>query len=43
MDKFYDIAQNTEPKLVDTVSELRHYINCHGMTGNLIKRFNTKE
>lgn len=41
MDNFYEITQNLNPELVDTVSEFRHYINCHGITGGLIKHFKT--
>lgn len=39
-DNYYDIIYDSDPKLVKTVSNLRHYINCHGVTNELVKYLN---
>lgn len=41
--EFDEIAESDNPKPVKTVSMLRHYVNCHGITDDLLKRFNTDE
>ena len=41
MDNFYEIKEDDDPKLVDTVSELRHYINIWGITKKLLGYFET--
>lgn len=39
-DNYYDITDSSDPNLVKTVSNLRHYINCHGITNELVKYLN---
>lgn len=41
MDNFYEIREDSNPKLIDIVSELRHHINIWGVSDNLLKHFNT--
>lgn len=36
-DDYHKIIYDANPKLVDDVSMLRHFINCHGVTKNLKK------
>lgn len=38
---FDEILYDSNPKLINTVSELRHYINIYGITDKLLKYFNT--
>lgn len=41
MYNFEEIKEENDPKLVDTVSELRHYINIWGINNKLIDYFET--
>ena len=34
-DRYDDIIRSTEPSLINNVSMLRHYVNCHGITNRL--------
>ena len=41
-DVFDDIVYDDDPSQIKTVSMFRHYVNCHGVTGKLLKHFNQK-
>lgn len=41
MDNFYEIREDSNPKLIDIVSELRHHINIWSISESLLKYFKT--
>lgn len=41
MNNFNDILESDNPKFVETVSELRHFINVHGVIKKLLNYFKT--
>ena len=40
---YEDIKYDSDPKQITNVSKLRHYINCHGITPELLKFLKLKE
>lgn len=42
MENYDEIIYDDSPELVTTVSELRHYVNCHGITNKLCSYFKCK-